>query len=38
MIQTPRKCPMCKAGVDELLEAERVAAELRKLGKGVYKS
>jgi hypothetical protein len=38
MIQKPRKCPMCKADVDELLEADKAAAELRKLGKRVYKS
>jgi hypothetical protein len=29
---------MCKADVDELLEADKAAAELRKLGKRVYKS
>jgi hypothetical protein len=37
-IQKAGECPMCNAGVDELLEAEKAAAELHRQGKRVYKS
>jgi hypothetical protein len=37
-IHNAGQCPVCNAGVDELLEADTAAAELRKLGKRVYKS